>query len=459
MQDIILPLHRTLKPLLEKYESIDLVVAYSGGIDSQVLLHALVYLYQQKLISNQITVCHVNHGLSENAASWQTFAEQQCTKLPVKFVVKSVHVKAKAQQSLEALARDARYIALKSVYAHRSIVLTGHHSDDQSETLLLALKRGAGLKGLAAMSAQVKLGQHLLIRPFLSVSREAIEAYAKFYQLSWVEDDSNLDERFDRNFIRHQLMPLLQSRWPSIQTTINRSAGHCASGQELLDELGGEDLVNCRCSDSSLDIDTLKNLSIARFNNLIRFFMATKNCLMPSLEQLNQVRVQLTAKQDKSPEISLGDHVFRRYKQALHLTRSYQDISDWQTRIDLSQQVFDIVLPDHVGLLNGQKIEVNGDVTGIRLPNKSQQVSLRFKHDNPMCLPDFRQKSRQLKKVLQELNIPTWQRKRIAFLYYDDELVAAINHFICQPFVVKATTENKVGGNEQCLIFTLKNEA
>ncbi len=458
MKDIILALHHTLKPLLEKYESIEIVVAYSGGIDSQVLLHALAHLYQQKHISNQITVCHVNHGLSENAATWQSFAEQQCAKLPVKFVVKPVHVKAKAQQSLEALARDARYSALKSVNVHPSIVLTGHHSDDQSETLLLALKRGAGLKGLAAMSAQVKLGQHLLIRPFLSVSRAAIEAYAKFYQLSWVEDDSNLDERFDRNFIRHQLMPLLQSRWPSIQTTINRSAGHCAAGQELLDELGGEDLVNCRCSDSSLDIDTLKNLSIARFNNVIRFFMATKNCLMPSLEQLNQVRVQLTAKQDKSPEISVGDHVFRRYKQALHLTRSYQDISDWQTRIDLSQQVFDIVLPDHVGVLHGQKIEVNGDVIGIRLPNKSQQVSLRFKHDNPMCLPDFRQKSRQLKKVLQELNIPTWQRKRIAFLYYDDELVAAINHFICQPFVVQGTTENKVEGNEQCLIFTLENE-
>jgi tRNA(Ile)-lysidine synthase len=458
MQDIILALHHTLKPLLEKYESIELVVAYSGGIDSQVLLHVLAHLYQQKLISNQITVCHVNHGLNENAATWQTFAEQQCAKLPVKFVAKSVHIKAKAQQSLEALARDARYLALKSVNAHRSIVLTGHHSDDQSETLLLALKRGAGLKGLAAMSAQVKLGQHLLIRPLLNISRAAIEAYAKLYQLSWVEDDSNLDERFDRNFIRHQLMPLLQSRWPSIKTTINRSAGHCASGQELLDELGGEDLVNCQRSDSSLDIDTLKNLSIARFNNVIRFFMAAKNCLMPSLEQLNQVRVQLTAKQDKSPEITVGDHVFRRYKQALHLTRSYQDISDWQTRIDLSQQVFDILLPDQVGVLNCQQVVVNGDVIGIRLPNKNQQVSLRFKHDNPMCLPVFRQKSRQLKKVLQELNIPTWQRKRIAFLYYDDELVAAINHFICQSFVVKTTAENKVEGNEQCLIFTLKSE-
>jgi tRNA(Ile)-lysidine synthase len=458
MQDIILALHHTLKPLLEKYESIELVVAYSGGIDSQVLLHALAHLYQQKLISNQITVCHVNHGLNENAATWQTFAEQQCAKLPVKFVAKSVHIKAKAQQSLEALARDARYLALKSVNAHRSIVLTGHHSDDQSETLLLALKRGAGLKGLAAMSAQVKLGQHLLIRPLLNISRAAIEAYAKLYQLSWVEDDSNLDERFDRNFIRHQLMPLLQSRWPSIKTTINRSAGHCAAGQELLDELGGEDLVNCQRSDSSLDIDTLKNLSIARFNNVIRFFMAAKNCLMPSLEQLNQVRVQLTAKQDKSPEITVGDHVFRRYKQALHLTRSYQDISDWQTRIDLSQQVFDILLPDQVGVLNCQQVVVNGDVIGIRLPNKNQQVSLRFKHDNPMCLPVFRQKSRQLKKVLQELNIPTWQRKRIAFLYYDDELVAAINHFICQSFVVKTTAENKVEGNEQCLIFTLKSE-
>jgi tRNA(Ile)-lysidine synthase len=459
MQNIILTLHNTLKPLLESHERIELILAYSGGIDSQVLLHALTHLYQQKLISNQITVCHVNHGLSENAATWQTFAQQQCANLPVKFVVKSVHVKAKAKQSLEALARDARYLALKSVNAHQSIVLTGHHSDDQSETLLLALKRGAGLKGLAAMSAQIKLGQHLLIRPFLSVSRTAIEAYAKFYQLSWVEDDSNLDERFDRNFIRHQLMPLLQSRWPSIKTTINRSADHCTAGQELLDELGSEDLLNCRISVTSLDTDTLKKLSTARFNNVIRFFMATKNCLMPSLKQLNQVRMQLTAKQDKSPEINLGDHMFRRYKQALYLTRLYQDISDWQTNIDLSKQFFDILLPDNIGVLNGQQVEVKGDAIGIRLPNKNQQVSLRFKHDNPMCLPDFRQKSRQLKKVLQELNIPTWQRKRIAFLYYDDELVAAINHFICQPFVAKANVDTNLEGNEQCLIFTLKSEA
>jgi tRNA(Ile)-lysidine synthase len=457
MQDIILALHHTLKPLLEKYESIELVVAYSGGIDSQVLLHALTQLYQQKRISNQITVCHVNHGLSENAATWQAFAQQQCANLPVKFVVKSVQVKGKPQQSLEALARDARYLALKLVNDHQSIVLTGHHSDDQSETLLLALKRGAGLKGLAAMSAQTELGKHLLIRPFLTVSRTVIEAYARMHQLSWIEDESNLDERFDRNFIRHQLMPLLQSRWPSIKTTINRSASHCAAGQELLDELGHEDLVNCRYSETSLNIDTLKKLSTARFNNVIRFFMATKSCLMPSVEQLNQVKLQLTAKQDKSPEISVGDHTLRRYKQALYLTRKYQDISDWQTSIDLSQQVFDILLPDNIGVLNCQQIRVNSDAIGIILPKDNQKVTLRFNHNNPVCLPNFRHKSRQLKKVLQELSIPTWQRKRIAFLYYDDELVAAINHFICQPFVAKTNFDTNLEDNQQCLVFTLKN--
>jgi tRNA(Ile)-lysidine synthase len=459
MQNIILTLHNILKPLLESHERIELILAYSGGIDSQVMLHALSHLSQQQLISNQIIVCHINHGLSKNAATWQSFAQQQCEQLPVEFVVKSVDVKAKAQQSLEALARDARYLALKSINEKKSIILTGHHSDDQSETLLLALKRGAGLKGLAAMSEQSTLGNHLLIRPFLTVPRAVIESYAKLHQLSWVEDESNLDERFDRNFIRQQLIPLLQSRWPSVNTTINRSAGHCAAGQELLDELGYDDLINCQLSDTSLDIETLKKLSTARFNNVIRFFMAKKKCLMPSVEQLNQVKLQLTAKQDKSPEIHAGNHIFRRYKQALYLTRSYQNITDWQVSINLSQSIFDILLPDNIGILNCQHVKVTSDVIGITLPNKNQRVTLRFTHDNPLCLPDFRHKSRQLKKVLQELNIPTWQRKRIAFLYYDDELVAAVNHFICRPFIAKANADNNLEGNQQCLIFTLKSEA
>lgn len=445
MNHITSALHNTLKNLFETYGNIELIIAYSGGIDSQVLLHALVQLKQKKLISNEITVCHVNHGLSDNAKRWQKIAEQECSKLSVKLVVKCVNVQERAQQSLEALARDARYSALKSLRVEKSIVLTGHHSDDQSETFLLALKRGAGLKGLSAMSEQSTLGQHLLVRPLLSVSRQAIEDYAKTHELTWVEDESNLDTCFDRNFIRQEIMPLLRDRWPSITNTINRSASHCLSGQLLLDELGAQDLTLCKACDMGLHVDVLMTLSAARFNNLIRFFMAQQDCLMPSTEQVNQVRLQLQAEEDKNPQIKVGEQVFRRFKNTLFLTSEFTDISDWHQQIELfkgSQFVENEVLslPDKLGeLLFTTKTVLSDNLSTklprISLPKEGQQVSVRFRHDNPKCLPHFRQHSRAVKKVLQELNIAPWQRKRIAFLYYDNELVAAIGHFVCQPFV------------------------
>ncbi|MEI6893372.1 MAG: tRNA lysidine(34) synthetase TilS [Colwellia sp.] len=447
MDKLTSTLHTALKTIVDSHGNMALIIAYSGGIDSQVLLHALMQLKQKKLIFNDITVCHVNHGLSKNAERWQNFAEQTCLNLAVKLIVKCVNVQPKAQQSLEALARDARYNALQSLTDKKSLILTGHHSDDQSETFLLALKRGAGLKGLASMSEQTQLGQHLLVRPLLSVSRQEIENYAENHSLVWIDDESNQDTSFDRNFIRQKIMPMLRARWPSINNTINRSASHCLAGQELLDELASQDLIHCKSSESSLSVFALKKLSPARFNNLIRFFMAQHHCLMPSTEQVNQVREQLKAKHDKTPQIKVANHFFRRFKGVLFLTPEYNDISDWQENIELFQnqsliEDLTLSLPDKLGKLlfrtkttfSGNR-ENNKRLPAILLPKQGQQVSIRFCHDNPKCLPHFRQHSRSVKKVLQELNIAPWQRKRIAFLYYDHELVAAVGLFICKPFI------------------------
>ncbi|TYK65671.1 tRNA lysidine(34) synthetase TilS [Colwellia echini] len=483
MDKLTSTLLKKLKPLFHTYGNIELIIAYSGGVDSQVLLHALVQLKQQQLIRNEITVCHVNHGLSNNAEVWQNFAVKACEKYAVKLIVKAVNVQAQAQQSLEALARDARYDALKSLTDKPAIILTGHHSDDQSETFLLALKRGSGLKGLSAMLAQTNLAQHLLVRPLLDTSRQEIEHYAKANGLNWVEDESNSDISFDRNFIRQSIMPLLRKRWPSINTTINRSAEHCLAGQELLDELAEQDLQQCKASLDSLRIDELKALSTARFNNLLRYFMAqhpSYHCLMPNTEQINQVRMQLEASNDKTPEVKVGSHFFRRFKNALYLTPTYSDLSSWQIEFDLfklltliqSEQsekttnlelltqpdahkhVCQVTLPDHLGkviftaknitatatanvVINVQheRADVEKLMPNILLPNTGQQVSISFGHNNPKCLPHFRQHSRSVKKVLQELTIPPWQRKRIAFLYYDNVLVSALGYFVCKPFI------------------------
>lgn len=432
---------------ISKYPETPLVVAYSGGVDSQVLLHALANLKYAKKIPNLITVCHVNHGLSENANKWQNFAEQTCRELHLPFVACQVNVQPQVQQSLEALAREARYQALQSLCNEKSLIITGHHRDDQAETFLLALKRGSGLKGLSAMSEESSQGKDTFIRPLLNIPRAEIVKYAKERQLDWVEDESNSDTQFDRNFIRQKVMPLLTERWPSITQTINRSSTHCLEGQLLLNELAEQDLVNCSLSKLSLSVSELSKLSVARFNNLIRYFLAQQNYLMPSTEQLIQVHRQLLANEDKKPAIKVANHYLRRYKDALYLTADFEDVSDWQYTIDcLDLKTVDTIeLPDNLGKLtlsNNQCFEVTSTNQRMMLPSKGQQITLRFCHNNPTCLPDYRNHSRSLKKILQELNIPPWQRKRIPFLFYDDLLVAVLGHFVCKPFIPNENDPN-----------------
>lgn len=468
MDKLTSALYSSLESTHHSSSNIDIVVAYSGGVDSQVLLHALIQLKKSQHIPNNITVCHVNHGLSVNAERWEKLAQQTCADLSVHLIIKRVDIKAKVQQSLEAIARDARYNALRELSDKPSLILTGHHGDDQSETFLLALKRGAGLKGLSAMSENTSLGIHRLVRPLLAISRQEIESYAKEHKINWIEDESNTDTSFDRNYFRQEVMPMLRQRWPSISNTINRSAEHCLAGQELLDELAEQDLKACRLSENSMAVEYLSTLSQARFNNLLRYFMSQHHCLMPSTQQIKQVREQLSANADKTPQIKVGDCYFRRFNNALYLTLPYADVSHWQVKLErcdthgLAAQS-EVILPDNLGVLVLQPKEFEADVkasdTGnnedksnnidnvifddkeqlpaIALPAHGQQVNIRFSHENPKCLPHYREHSRSVKKVLQELTIPPWERKRIAFLYYDNDLVAALGYFVCKAFIAK----------------------
>lgn len=450
------PIESALFSAISKHPEMPLVIAYSGGVDSQVLLHALALLNKKNStsssISNPITVCHVNHGLSQNASAWQAFAVQACSKLNLTLSVCQVNVQAQAQQSLEALARDARYQALQSIYSNPSLIITGHHSDDQAETFILALKRGSGLKGLSAMATETKQAKDLLLRPLLKISRAQIIDYANQHNLTWVEDESNTDTCFDRNFIRNDIMPLLANRWPSIANTINRSSEHCREGQLLLSELAAEDLSLCQYDTKSLSVEPLSQLSQGRFNNLIRFFLTQNYSLMPSTEQLSQLHQQLNAADDKNPAVKVGEHYLRRYKGILYLTGDFDEVSDWQRDVTLGETMSFIELPDNLGKLcftkiahidvqkGSQRVAMPTMVMStIVLPSHDKKVTIRFNHNNPTCLPDYRNHSRSVKKVLQELNIPPWQRKRIPFLYYDDVFVAAIGYFVCQEFLPKVS--------------------
>lgn len=445
--------------LLKQFPDWPITIAYSGGVDSQVLLHAIAVLRDKQQISNTIIACHVNHGLSANAEQWVEFAQVQCKDLNVPLVVTPVNLAINSGASIEALARTARYNALSDVATQPSLIITGHHSDDQAETFLLALKRGAGVKGLSAMKALSALAQHTLARPLLELSRTEIVDYAHSNHLEWVEDESNSDNRFDRNFIRQRVLPRLSERWPSITQTINRSASHCLQSQELLDELAIIDLKTCSADgqNTCLSVDSLNGLTIARFNNVMRYFLELNHCLMPSTKQLAEIKQQLLSPQDQTPEITLVDKVIRRYAGNLYLTPEFNDVSGYKATVQLTDVLkqksiepsapHTVILPDGLGRL----LFLNGKTSNQELPilydekvidkhciglsEESVELMICFNHNNPKVLPEYRQHNRPLKKVLQELKIAPWNRRRTPLIFSNNELVLIAGQTICKAFL------------------------
>ena len=239
-----------------------LLVAFSGGLDSSVLLHALAALRRQRP-ALQLRALHVHHGLSAFADRWVEHCRSRCADWQIPLTVTHVQVDAR-QGGIEAAARAARYAAFSTALTEGEALLTAQHLDDQSETFLLALKRGSGPAGLSAMAARAALGEHLLLRPLLGCSRQTLESYAQRHALTWIDDDSNQDTRFDRNFLRLQVLPQLNQRWPHFASAVARSAGLCAEQEQLLDELLAEPLQNLLAADRSLAIDGLTDCSPVR---------------------------------------------------------------------------------------------------------------------------------------------------------------------------------------------------
>lgn len=202
-----------------------LIVGLSGGIDSVALLHSV-----KQLGNCSVRAIHINHGISGNAAQWVAFCHQVCEEFGIEFTMKQVDVDTTS--NVEANARKARYEAIKNEMRHDEYLVTGHHLDDQAETILLALKRGTGLDGLCGMAPVSTVHGINICRPFLGVSREHIEEYATYHDLTWIEDESNTDTSYDRNFLRHEVLPLLNSRWKGFSQNVARTAEMCRSTKE-----------------------------------------------------------------------------------------------------------------------------------------------------------------------------------------------------------------------------------
>ncbi|MEG3134916.1 tRNA lysidine(34) synthetase TilS [Rouxiella sp. T17] len=399
-------------------------VAFSGGLDSTVLLHALTRLRASALFDLQLRAMHVNHGLSQFALRWTAGCEAQCQQWQVDFLPLFVKVDAR-EGGIEAAARAARYQALTANLLPGETLLTAQHLNDQCETFMLALKRGSGPAGLSSMSVTATLGAHPLLRPLLTLSRQQLEDYAREHQLSWVDDDSNQDARFDRNFLRLDVLPALYQRWPHFAAATARSAALCAEQESLLDELLQEALDQLIDAQNSLSIDGLIPLSSARRFALIRRWLALCGAKMPSREQLQKLWYEVAlSREDADPQLQLGAFSVRRFRQRLYwlplMLSLKEKIIHWPGAEPLT-------LPDGLGSLSFDPDPQHGQA--LRKPRADETVSVRF-YASGSVQKVGRDRSRPMKKLWQELAIPPWQRERIPLIFYNETLIAVAGLFI-----------------------------
>jgi tRNA(Ile)-lysidine synthase len=415
-----------LAPLLPEHTSI--LVGLSGGLDSVVLLHLLHQLAPR--FHWHLSALHVHHGISPNADSWAAFCTNLCASRQIPLVVECVDIQPLREQGIEAAARTLRHAA----FARQScdFVALAHHADDQSETLLLQLLRGAGLRGVSAMPvlAAGEANKPAVIRPLLDIPRAQLLAYAHAHALAWIEDESNCDESYPRNFLRHRIFPVLAQSFPAYRTNLTRAAQHFAEASALLDEMAREDAGAIDFAMATLPVARLRKLSLSRAKNLLRWFLHEQGAPMPSEVQLAQMLRQcLTAAVDTNPCIRYGDWELHRYRDHVHVFPALAAYdSDLQLRWQGEHRLYWPALGTEVVFerVRGQ---------GISLAKlQAAFVTMRLRHGNIGLRPRHGAATRRLKNLLQENAVPPWQRERLPLLFCGDELVCVVGVAIAAAF-------------------------
>jgi len=403
-------------------------VAFSGGCDSHVLLHALAALREQ--LDTPVHAIHVNHGLQAQAKDWETHCRAVCDALSIPLEVAQIDAGHTQGESPEEAARLGRYAVFTDLLQDNDVLLMAHHQDDQAETLLLQMLRGAGLKGLAAMPEVSPLGRGRLARPLLGFTRSILHHYAQQQGLVWIDDPSNADVRYDRNFLRHEIMPLLHQRWPATSSTLSRVAEHMAESARLLQQLAEQDFATHRVSGDRLRVSSLQTLDIARQRNLLRYWLSKIGGLrMPDHRHLHRiVHEVLAAVEDANPLVSWRGGEVRRYRGELYALQGeippfdVTQIIPWDGKqaLSLNQQVLIPHLVKGQGV-NPQLFEQGG-------------LSIRFRQGGERCKPVGRSHHHRLKKLFQEWGVPPWQRDSVPLLYVGEDLVQIVGYCVCEPY-------------------------
>jgi tRNA(Ile)-lysidine synthase len=404
---------KTSKPTQKKTPPTQLAVAFSGGLDSTVLLHATIKAHGKK----NVHAFHVHHGIQKEADQWQTHCKAVAKKLGCHFDTRNV--KLNKQSNIESQARNLRYEALTQMCQAHKIqdLLLAHHLDDQAETVLIQLMRGAGLPGLSAMP-QVKSNELIhLWRPFLNMRRKDLEIYAKEHQLTWIEDPSNQDESYRRNAVRKSILPSLEKFQKGAIENLARSAKHLGEAQGLLNQLADIDLglIESKEGLSKTNLIRLYKTSQARATNALRRWLSKNSLAYPSEERLTAWWSELTqARLDSKLQWDHDQCVIRLWRGHLSITQ------------DLNPQAKEKVTTD--GEWTFKKVPANSKKPGIakdRFEKAKQKglINTMAREGGEKFKVDLKRPRKSLKNLYQEAAIPPWQRD-VPLLYIGEELVA-----------------------------------
>jgi len=405
--------HNFLKKLQLFLPSKKILIAYSGGLDSHVLLHLA-----SQMTDYSVRAIHVHHGLQKEADHWVDHCQQVCDALNIPLQVEYLNLSKEKGESVEELARTARYAAFKKSVQADEVLLTAHHQNDQAETLLLQLFRGAGVQGLAAMPQNSVFGVAHHARPLLNETRESLEAYAQTHQLAFIEDPSNQDSAFDRNFLRNEIIPQLRNRWPSIDKTISRSASIQAETKYMLEEVAEKDLLSITENSqnkNTLLINGLQEFSLQRQKLLLRYWIQSNGFKAPSEKKLKHIFTDvIDASEDAQPLLAWDGAEIRRYQGRLYIMSPLLEHDSAQV-ISWNDPQKSLEIPSLTLTLAALDL---GEIT--------ESVTVRFRQGGETLLHAKRGVTISLKNLLNEARIPPWLRSRIPLVYQGKILIKVV---------------------------------
>jgi tRNA(Ile)-lysidine synthase len=418
------------------------VIAYSGGVDSHVLLYCCAKL------NVPVRAVHVHHGLQSVADEWVTHCKKNCEQLSVHLDIVYVDATQKKSKSPEEAARDARYQALSDCLQEGDCLITAQHQNDQAETVLLQLFRTANTAGLSAMPDKKLIGEHVQIRPLLSFSRAELVNFALENNLQWIEDPSNQDKAFDRNYVRADILPRLIKRWPAMVTQLATVAELQSNNLSVLEDMAAIDLANvitepdfqsiyCRYEVLSvLSIPLLTKLSDARLFNLLRYWVLSIIDVSPTRNLLLELQKTLIEVQaDANSVLTYAGFEYRKYQDKLFLLKKTSELDD----MDIAS--WNPAIPLGLSGINIRMTAVKTMGAGLKLELLDEVLTIKFRQGGERFHPAYRQHSQRLKKLLQEEGVPPWERSSFPLLYYKGECVAVIGLWMAKHHVVDEDSE------------------